>query len=208
MSNCITGRVSSSQISRGIRHGRAAAEGEADERQAVDLRTLQRQHRIQPEHRQRHDEDQIAPVELDILQRGQVALQQDHQHARQRQRDARRPAPASGGCRAAAATISRRTGGPADCSSSVFSAWVCSSAQYCMVLKAPIPVMESTTMMPSRARIASQSRTRCFQANGRMIRNASDQRRNDSVTGGICPAASRPTMALPAQHSEVMESSR
>ena len=75
--------------------------------------------------------------------------------------------------------------GPADCSSSVFSAWVCSSAQYCRVLKAPIPVTESTIMMPRRPRIASQSRFRCFQANGRMMRNAIDQRRNDSVTGGI-----------------------
>ena len=41
-----------------------------------------------------------------------------------------------------------------------------------------------------------------------MIRNASDQRRNDSVTGVMCPAASRPTMALPAQHSAVMLSRR
>ena len=53
----------------------------------------------------------------------------------------------------------------------------------------------------------AQSRIRCFQAKGRIMRNASDQRRNDSVTGGICPAARRPTMALPAQHSAVMESS-
>ena len=98
--------------------------------------------------------------------------------------------------------------GPADCSNSVFSAWVCSSAQYCMVLKALIPVTERITMVPSRPRIAPQSRTRCFQANGRMMRNAIDQRRNDSVTGGICPAASRPTMALPAQHSAVIDSSR
>lgn len=49
---------------------------------------------------------------------------------------------------------------------------------------------------------------RCFQANGRMIRNAADQRRNDSVTGGIWSAASRPTIALPAQHIAVMQSSR
>ena len=98
--------------------------------------------------------------------------------------------------------------GAADCNSRMFSAWVCSSAQYCRVLKALIPVIESTIMMPSLPRIAAQSRTRCFQAKGRMSRNASDQRRNDSVTGGICPAARRPTMALPAQHSAVMLSRR
>ena len=100
------------------------------------------------------------------------------------------------------------TSGPADCSSSVFSAWVYSSAQYCRVLNAPIPVTEIITITPSRPRIALQSRTRCFQANGSRIRNASDQRRNDSVTGGMWPAASRPTMALPAQHIVVIESSR
>ena len=100
------------------------------------------------------------------------------------------------------------TSGPADCNSSVFSAWVCSSAQYCRVLNAPMPVIESTIMMPRRLRIAPQSRTRCFQANGRMIRNANDQRRNESVTGAMWPAAIRPTMALPAQHSAVMLSSR
>jgi hypothetical protein len=41
-----------------------------------------------------------------------------------------------------------------------------------------------------------------------MRRKASDQRRNDSVTGGMWPAARRPTMALPAQHSAVIESRR
>ncbi|MGX1360598.1 hypothetical protein AB7M46_005655 [Bradyrhizobium elkanii] len=41
-----------------------------------------------------------------------------------------------------------------------------------------------------------------------MIRNAADQRRNDSVTGGMWPAARRPTIALPAQHVAVMQSSR
>ena len=100
------------------------------------------------------------------------------------------------------------TSGPADCNKSVFSAWVCSSAQYCRVLNAPMPVMESRIMMPRRLRIAPQSRTRCFQANGRMIRNANDQRRNESVTGAMWPAAILPTMALPAQHSAVMLSSR
>ena len=63
-------------------------------------------------------------------------------------------------------------------------------------------------MMPSLPRIAAQSRFRCFQANGRMSRNAADQRRNDSVTGGMWPAASRPTMALPAQQAAVMQSRR
>src|SRR3954449_12039496 len=96
--------------------------------------------------------------------------------------------------------------GPADCSNSVLSAWVCSSAQYCRVLNAPMPVIERTIMTPRRARIAPQSRIRCFQASGRMIRNASDQRRNDKVTGGICPAARRPTTALPAQHRAVIVS--
>ena len=98
--------------------------------------------------------------------------------------------------------------GPADCSNRVLSAWVCSSAQYCRVLKPPMPVTESRIIMPSRSRIAGQSRTRWLQANGRMIRNAPLQRRNDSVTGGICPAAKRPTMALPAQNSAVRLSSR
>ncbi len=96
--------------------------------------------------------------------------------------------------------------GPADCSSSVLSAVVCSSAQYCRVLKALIPTTEITIMVPSRARIVPQSRLRCFHANGRIMRKASAQRMNDSVTGGICPAARRPTMALPAQHSAVMQS--
>jgi len=71
-----------------------------------------------------------------------------------------------------------------------------------------IPLTVITIMVPSRARIAPQSRTRCFHANGRIRRNARNQRRNDSVTGGICPAARRPTMALPAQQSVVMQSSR
>jgi len=85
---------------------------------------------------------------------------------------------------------------------------VCSSAQYCRVLKALIPMMERKIMVPRWLRIVPQSRARCFQANGRMTRNANDQRRNVSVTGGICPAARRPTMALPAQHSAVIDSSR
>ena len=72
----------------------------------------------------------------------------------------------------------------------------------------PMPVMESTIMVPSLPRIAAQSRFKWLQAIGRTIRNASDQRRNDNVTGGMCPAARRPTMALPAQHNAVMESSR
>ena len=63
-------------------------------------------------------------------------------------------------------------------------------------------------MVPSIARIAGQSRTRCFHANGSAIRNASVQRMKDSVTGGICPAARRPTMALPAQNSVAIQSSR
>ena len=70
--------------------GRAGAEGEGDERQAVDVRAFQRQHRIDPEDRQRHDEDQVADVELDIRKRGEVAMQQDDEHAGHRQQDARR----------------------------------------------------------------------------------------------------------------------
>jgi len=71
-----------------------------------------------------------------------------------------------------------------------------------------MPVTESVIITPSFERMAGQSRFRCFQAKGRMKRNASDHRRNDKVTGGIWPAASRPTMALPAQHSAVMLSSK
>ena len=98
--------------------------------------------------------------------------------------------------------------GPEDCNSSVFSAWVYSSAQYCRTLKMPIPVIDRKTMMPRCFRIMPQSRTKCVQAKGRINRNASDQRRKDSVTGGMCPAASRPTMAFPAQHAAVMLSKR
>src|SRR5580704_16967649 len=71
-----------------------------------------------------------------------------------------------------------------------------------------MPVREITTMTPSLARITGQSRTRWFHANGNTMRNANDQRRKESVTGGIGPAARRPTMALPAQQSAVTLSSR
>ena len=71
-----------------------------------------------------------------------------------------------------------------------------------------MPVIESVTIRPSLPRIAGQSCARCFQANGSTSRKAKNQRRNDSVTGGMWPAASRPTMALPAQHIAVMLSRR
>jgi hypothetical protein len=84
---------------------------------------------------------------------------------------------------------------------------VYSSAQYCRVLKALTPVRDSTIMMPRRERITGQSRSKCRQENGSTTRKASDQRRNESVTGGMWPAARRPRMVLPAQHSVVMQSS-
>jgi hypothetical protein len=71
-----------------------------------------------------------------------------------------------------------------------------------------MPVIESTIMMPSLSRICFQSCTRCRQENGRMIRKARNQRRYDSVAGGMWPAASLPATALPAQHAAVMESSK
>ena len=77
-----------------------------------------------------------------------------------------------------------------------------------MVLKALMPVIDSRTMMANLPRIRRQSCTGCFHENGRMIRKARDQRRNDSVTGAMWPAASLPTTALPAQHAAVMDSSR
>ena len=124
--------------------------------------------------------------------------------------DSRMPAACASVSRAPTSTSDHiaTNSGKAGCNSSVLIACVCSSDQYCMVLKAPMPVTDNRIMMPSLPRMAAQSRTRCFQANGRMIRKASDQRRNDSVTGAICPAASLPTTALPAQHAAVMESSR
>ncbi|MEY9354229.1 hypothetical protein ABIF99_003083 [Bradyrhizobium japonicum] len=75
-------------------------------------------------------------------------------------------------------------------------------------VEGPMPVIDSTIIRPSLLRIAGQSWARCFQANGSTSRKAKVQRRNDSVTGGMWPAASRPTMALPAQHSAVMQSSK
>ena len=98
--------------------------------------------------------------------------------------------------------------GAVGCKSSVLIACVCSSDQCCMVLKALMPVIASAIMMPSLPRIAIQSCTRYRHDSGRMIRKAKNQRRNDSVTGAMWPAAILPTTALPAQHSAVTDSSR
>lgn len=103
---------------------------------------------------------------------------------------------------------SATTSGAADWSSSVLSAWVCSSAQYCSVLKAPMPVIDSTIIRPSLLRIAGQSWARCFQANGSTSRKAKVQRRNDSVTGGMWPHGEPSDDGIAYQHSAVMLSSR
>ncbi len=100
--------------------------------------------------------------------------------------------------------------GPADCSSSVFSAWVCSSAQYCRVLKALIPVTEMKIMVPSRARIVPQSRLRCFHANGRIMRKAKRpaqerQRHRRNMPGG---EAADDGVAGPAQRGDAEQDVR
>ena len=53
-----------------------------------------------------------------------------------------------------------------------------------------------------------QSARMYLKANGSSTRNAPLQRRNASVTGGMCPVTKRATTTLPAQNSEVRLSSR
>src|SRR6185437_14425658 len=80
------------------------------------------------------------------------------------------------------------TSGPADCSSSVFSAWVYSSAQYCSVLNAPIPVMEIITITPSLPRIARQMFPGERQQDQERQRPAQERQRDRrNVTGGEPP---------------------
>ena len=51
----------------------------------MDRRPLQGQHRIEREDDQRDDEDQVALVEGDVRQRGDIAVQQDDEHAAHRE---------------------------------------------------------------------------------------------------------------------------
>ena len=62
--------------------------------------------------------------------------------------------------------------------------------------------------MPAFLRITGQSRATWPAANGSRIANAPAQRMKASVIGGTWPTTKRPSTVLPAQNSDVSDSSR